>query len=172
MESGIQSMKAHLGYLGYVLRHKWHVLYAGIFLGVPFGRLLIYDWTKFTPAEWGPYVRRFGGGNNSKWEKADDDQEWKDAWLHHWTHNPHHWNYWCIVIEDTYLGSMRVPRPMPETYVREMVADWYGAGMAQGKPAIEAWYMANNDKMQLHPETRAMVHRFITEGVLKGVIKG
>ena len=161
-------MKAQLGYFSYVLRHKWHVFYAGLFLGVPLWRLLIHDWTKFTRAEWPAYVRRFGGGKNSKWEAADDEQEWKDAWLHHWTHNPHHWNYWCSAEQE---DGTRVANPMPETYVREMVADWYGAGMAQGKPAIEAWYMSNVSKMQLHPETKALANRFITEAVLRGVIK-
>lgn len=162
-------MKAHFGYLGYVLRHKWHVFYAGLFLGVPLWRLLIHDLSKFSRAEWGPYVRRFGGGNNSKWESPADDQEWKDAWLHHWTHNPHHWNYWRTPEAE---DGTRDALPMSETYVREMVADWYGAGMAQGKPAIEAWYMANVGKMQLHPETKALANRFITEAVLSGVIRG
>ena len=47
-------MKAHLRYLGYVLRHKWFVLVAGLKVGAPLWRLLIHDWSKFTAAEWGP----------------------------------------------------------------------------------------------------------------------
>jgi len=83
-----------LRYLSYVLRHKWHVLYAGWFLRVPLWRLLIHDWTKFTPAEWGPYVRRFYAGRGSQWEKDADPAEFHMAWRHHWTRNPHHWEYW------------------------------------------------------------------------------
>lgn len=170
-------MRAHLSYGLYVLRHKWHVLYAGFFLGVPIWRLLIHDWTKFTRAEWGPYVRRFYGpkayrpapGSTGYLHKPGDDLAFDQAWQHHWTRNPHHWNYWRTPEAE---DGTREALPMPETYVREMVADWYGAGMAQGKPAIEAWYMANVSKMQLHPETRRLVHRFITEAVLKGVIRG
>lgn len=164
-------MIAHLRYLAYVLRHKWHVFYAGRRLGVPLGRLLMHDWTKFTPAEWGPYVRRFYSGNNSKWEKDSDPQEWKDAWAHHWQHNPHHWEYWTprnpaqwVFTDRSYTpDEYDTPLPMPSTYVREMVADWYGAGMAQGKPDIAGWYAAHGHRMHLHGETRALVKHLLGE---------
>lgn len=45
--------------------------------------------------------------------------------------------------------------PMSELYMREMLADWRGAGKAQGKPDTVAWYRDNRDKMKLHPDTRA-----------------
>ncbi|MEW6726891.1 MAG: DUF5662 family protein [Bacillota bacterium] len=47
--------------------------------------------------------------------------------------------------------------PMPDRYRKEMLADWHGAGKAQGKPDTKAWYLANKDKMLLHPETRDWV---------------
>jgi hypothetical protein len=50
---------------------------------------------------------------------------------------------------------------MAETDVREMVADWMGAGRALGKPDTRGWYEANKDKQQLHPETRALVERLL-----------
>jgi hypothetical protein len=156
-------MTAHLWYLTYVLRHKWFVFRAGLALGVPLWQLLIHDWTKFTPAEWGPYVRRFGVGNNSKWESDADPQEWKDAWAHHWQHNPHHWEYWRETIDDTRFGTLSISLPMPERYAREMVADWYGAGMAQGKPDIAGWYRANRAKRTLHPDTEAFVEQLLKE---------
>lgn len=52
-------MSAHLKYLSYVLRHKWFVLVAGLKTGAPLWRLLIHDWSKFLPCEWGPYTRTF-----------------------------------------------------------------------------------------------------------------
>lgn len=52
-------MKAHFKYLSYVIRHKWFVLVAGLKTGAPLWRLLIHDWSKFTPAEWSPYVLNF-----------------------------------------------------------------------------------------------------------------
>lgn len=158
-------MKAHVGYLMYVLRHKWHVFRAGAQLGVPLWRLLIHDWTKFTPAEWGPYVRRFYAGNNSKWEKDTDPQEWKDAWKHHWSNNPHHWEYWLAIGYEP-----ATPLEMQEVYVREMVADWYGAGMAQGKPDIAGWYHKNSHKMTLHETTRQRAEALLLEAQQKRLI--
>jgi len=53
-----------------------------------------------------------------------------------------------------------------------MVADWYGAGMAQGKPDIEGWYDAHGDQMLLHPDTRVLVERVIGEAKLLRLIGG
>lgn len=45
---------------------------------------------------------------------------------------------------------------MPEKYLREMIADWIGAGRAQGHgDDVEGWYAKNKENMVLHPETRA-----------------
>jgi hypothetical protein len=159
-------MMPHLKYARYVLLHKWHVLYAGLFLGVPLWRLLIHDWSKFSRAEWGPYVRRFFGGRGSLLDKAADPQEFHDAWQHHYSRNPHHPEYWQQVEED---GTVRA-NWMPPTYVREMVADWYGSGMAQGKPDIEAYYLANKDRYQLHPSSRYLAQQVLQEAKQKGLI--
>lgn len=51
--------------------------------------------------------------------------------------------------------------PMPDRYAREMVADWYGAGMAQGKPNIREWYAANKHRRTLHPATQQQVEELL-----------
>jgi hypothetical protein len=153
-------MTPHLRYLAYVPRHKWYVFRAGHTLGVPLWRLLTHDASKFSQAEWGPYVRRFFAGRGSQWEKDADPAEFHMAWRHHWTRNPHHWEYW---LPEPICESKHGPLPMPETYVREMVADWYGAGMAQGKPNVAAWYNQHGGRMLLHDDTRALVEHLIGE---------
>jgi hypothetical protein len=152
-------MMPHFYYLSYVLRHKWHVLYAGLFLGVPLWRLLIHDWSKFSRAEWEPYVRRFFG-------KGTDPREFEDAWQHHYSRNPHHPEYWQQVEED---GTIRA-NWMPPTYVREMIADWYGTSMAQGKSDIESYYLANKDRYQLHPSSRYLAQQVLQEAKRKRLI--
>lgn len=117
-------MRPHLQYLAYVVRHKWFVFRAGLRTGAPLWRLLVHDWSKFTPAEWGPYVRKFYGG----WERLD---EFDQAWLHHQHHNPHHWQHWLLREDSGLLKLLR----MPDDLVREMVADWMGAGRAIRLPA-------------------------------------
>lgn len=154
-------MKPHLLYLIYLLRHKWYVLAAGVALGVPLWRLVIHDWSKFTRAEWGPYVQRFFGPS-SHWTALAFDL----AWEHHWQHNPHHWNYWLRPEED---GTMR-PNWMPETYVREMVADWIGTGKALGKPDALGWYEANKDRIQLHESSRFLARQLLSLARRKGLI--
>lgn len=96
-------MKAHIEYLKYVLRHKWFVFKACLRLGVPLHLAIVHDWTKFTPQEWGAYVRNFfnPGGTRRKvrdasgaYNPAVQGDEFLLAWQHHESHNKHHWGYW------------------------------------------------------------------------------
>lgn len=57
--------------------------------------------------------------------------------------------------------------PMADKYRREMLADWWGAGKAQGKHSpkddpfreTRAWYDANRRKMRLHHDTVVWLER-------------
>lgn len=81
----------------------------------------------------------------------------KRAWLHH-QKQPHHWQAW-ISIGD---GGNLTPLTIPQRFVLEMVADWYGAGMAiNGYNEVEFWYLSNKDKMVLEEETRLRVEKAI-----------
>jgi len=44
---------------------------------------------------------------------------------------------------------------------KEMVADWRGAGKAQGTPNTLAWYKKNYDKMKFANSTRDWVEKEI-----------
>lgn len=147
-------MRAHLRYGSYVARHKWFVLRAGLRVGAPLWRLLIHDWSKMTPAEWGPYVRSFYGGERTPQVRADFDK----AWLHHIHRNPHHWQHWLLQEDEGGLKYL----PIPEGLVREMVADWMGAGRAiTGRWDVASWYAANREKIKLHGDARTLVDRLI-----------
>jgi hypothetical protein len=51
---------------------------------------------------------------------------------------------------------------MPEKYVREMVADWFGAGKAiTGKWGAKDWYQTKKDGIKLHPKTKALVEELL-----------
>jgi hypothetical protein len=50
---------------------------------------------------------------------------------------------------------------IPSRYQREMLADWIGAGRAQGTTDNLGWYLAHRDKMLLHPNTRAWIERML-----------
>ena len=154
-------MKPHLEYLGYIIRHKYFVFVAGLKVGAPVWRLIIHDWTKFLPSEWFPYVKHFYDCDKNAeimeafaiydlvelapWGFLSEDR-FNGAWLLHQKRNKHHWQYWHGVMDtgDSFLI------PMPEKYVREMVADWAGAGRAiTGKWEVAAWYKKNSPRIRL-----------------------
>ena len=52
----------------------------------------------------------------------------------------------------------------PEKYIREMVADWMGAGLAiTGRMEVIEWYGKNATKMLLHPRSRARVEELLKD---------
>lgn len=137
-----RKIKRHVVYLKTILVHKWFVLVAGRRVGVSVWQLLCHDLSKLLPSEYFPYLRKFGGLPIS-------DEEWDAARRRHYRRNPHHHNYW--VADD-------LPTPMPERYVREMVADWLAAGRTYtGSWDIQPWLSARARHMKLHPETLAIL---------------
>ena len=54
--------------------------------------------------------------------------------------------------------------PMPDKYRKEMLADWKGAGKAQGykqKDECKKWYLSNKSKMLLHPATTKWIEEHL-----------
>jgi hypothetical protein len=139
-------MRPYFDYLKSLLLHKWYVFVAGRYVGVSLWQLLIHDLSKFSPAEFLTYAR------HSSTEEGRESEAFAAAWLHHENANPHHWGYW-IPRSGKYANQ---PLPMPDRYIREMVADWMGAGKAYtGRWDIADWLNENlpgfSDK--LHPKT-------------------
>lgn len=157
----------HLRYLGYIVRHKWFVLVAGLQTGAPIWRLLVHDWSKFLPSEWVPYAEMFYGHpivehNRGAGEcdllRAERQAAFDRAWLLHQHRNPHHWQYWALKEDGGEVKALRMPDPL----VREMVADWMGAGRAiTGRWEVRDWYSRNKHLMQLHPKSRALVETLL-----------
>lgn len=154
-------MKAHLAYLRVLLKHKWYVFLECLRCGVPLWRAIIHDWSKFSRAEWSAYVDTFFHTDGSPRKVRDKDGlydpmsisgRFNYAWLHHFQVNAHHWQHWIIPGNESDVKIL----PMPETYIREMLADWAGAGRAySGKLDPHGWYKSNGGKIFLHPITRA-----------------
>ena len=132
-------MKRHINYFKYVVRHKWFVFLAGIKLGVPIMSLIIHDWDKFTPAMWTSYANTFylPNGESQYNEHLDFDM----AWNGHEKQNKHHWQYWVLIKDN---GDF-IPLPIPDKHRREMLADWKGAGKAQGFPDTLEWYSTRTE---------------------------
>jgi hypothetical protein len=119
-------------YFGYVVRHKVHVFRAGRTTGAPLWRLLVHDLSKFLPSEFFPYASFFYG--------TGGHDEFHATFVKHWHRNPHHWEHW-LRLRNTDEGYRPRALRMPPGLVKEMVADWVGAGKAKadGLPLRE-WY--------------------------------
>ena len=167
-------MKRYWVYLLYVLRHKWFVFQEcrKRDLHVPLLIALWHDWDKFLSDEFIPYARFFHNPDGTPKQRREKSGYYKPtdtgdnafdyAWFLHQKRNKHHWQYW--VIPQDHAGVKVLP--MPDLYIREMIADWRGAGRAQGvkKPApwaVRDWYLANGYKLQMHDETRTKVEDYI-----------
>lgn len=144
------SLRPHWKNLCYLVRHKAWLAYAGWKLGVPFDRLFWHDLSKLWPDEWFPYTRFFYKTPSSNRDKASALWHFKHAWAKHVRRNRHHPEHWN--------GG-----EMPETYVREMVADWFAAGMAQGKPDIVGWFEQSKFPQYLPPQTLKLVQQLLLE---------
>lgn len=158
-------MKRHWAYFKYVVRHKWFVFLACVQYGL-WWRGLKHDWSKFLPVEWESYAHSFYNRDGSKrdWKTRDpfDKLEFDIAWNHHQKINDHHWQFWCLITDSDEPRYRALP--MPEKCIREMVADWVGAGRAiTGKIEVCDWYSKNAEKMLLHPQVRLRVEQLLED---------
>ena len=156
------TLMMHWRYGRYVWRHKVAVYRAGRRLSLGRARLLLHDWTKLLPSEWGPAARHFYGPEararqaqmqglaTGYFHQSSDDLAYEVARNAHQKRHRHHWEWWCL--PDGTGGIMCLEMDIDD--MREMWADWQGAGDAQGKPDVRAWYVANRDRIRLHPNTR------------------
>jgi hypothetical protein len=156
------SLRGNMTYLRYVLRHKRYVYQAGRVLGLPHHQLAVHDWSKFTPAQWAPYVRWFAEPSVIKTDAVKE--AFDRAWLKHQHWEAHHWQYWVLIMDDAEMGRRFIPQPIPKRYVQEMAADWYGAGRAlmppsQTLPDTRGWYERKKTSILLHPVARLELER-------------
>lgn len=143
------SPKSHLKYLAYVMRHKYYLVDGWSYIGgFSVWRALKHDWSKFSLSEWTPYVEKFFGSGESK-----SDEQFERAWLHHFHLNDHHPQHY-INLKTSSGITQPVVLNMPSECVHEMVADWYAAGMAQGKPDVVSWYKVAGHNIPLGDATR------------------
>ncbi len=161
-------MIRYIAYLKYVLKHKWYVFLACFKMRVPLWRAIIHDLSKFTLTEWRPYALQFFNADGTPRKVRDasgaydpnaQSDDFKFAWLSH-QRNKHHWEAWVSIGDGGNLTAL----PIPETYIREMIADWIGAGRAiagQSNPIY--WYEKNKDKIIVHCETRKLIEKFLGE---------
>jgi hypothetical protein len=144
--------KRHWAYLKYVMRHKYFVFIGARQCGCSLWRCLVHDISKFSPDEWFGYAKTFYAENGEGQYKPGHDFD--ISWLKHQHRNLHHWQYWLLRMDN----GATIPQEMPIKYVREMIADWMGAGRAiTGEWEVFEWYNNNRHKMVFHPKTEDQI---------------
>ena len=103
----------HLLYLAYLMKHKSRVFLHCVRLGVPI-RGVVHDISKFSRIDWLGIGRQFYPSDES--EKNDNTVLFQSAKEHHRVRNEHEVDHWYDAEED--------PHAIPETVLREVVADW------------------------------------------------
>lgn len=140
-------------YLTALEQHITAVQSYGFLLKVPGEQLYRHDASKWSDAEFPAYTRKFGLG-------LDDPEDFAAAFLHHLHSNAHHWQHWLIP------NAAQPPTaiPIPENFVREMAADWLGAGAVYNPDRNpQAWLNQNAAQMLLHPVTTQHLRNILPE---------
>ena len=153
-------LKKTAQYSKYIAKHKWFVFVECAKMGL-FRRGIVHDASKLLLDEWIPYRDFFYGKKNEEgyFHKPGTDQAFDEAWLRHIHRNPHHWQYWLLQEDDGPVKALKMPRE----FLLEMIADWRGAGKAQGFATINAWYAMQREKIVLHPDTRVELEQILRD---------
>lgn len=122
-----------------------------------------HDQSKYDKEEYDAYDAYFYGNNRSYAVVEDFNR----AWLRHIHHNPHHWQYWCLIEDEpnkAYGKTVLNPIEMPYWYIIEMICDWWSFSRKSGNLyAIFDWYEKHKQVIILHYETRKTVERILAE---------
>jgi len=149
-------VKKIFGHLKTILIHKYWVFIYCCKLGIPF-RGVIHDMSKFSWTEFSESVKYYQGGKKSPIPVIKAENGYSKAWQHHKGRNKHHYEYWT----DNYdLGTTAIE--IPEKYVKELVADWMGAGRAYCGKSFTVddeikWWNNCKDAKFIHPKTKEKI---------------
>lgn len=108
-----------------------------------------HDLTKYEAEEFDAYRRNFYPINDEEKESAKED--FTKAWVHHYSKNLHHWDWWYKT------GNQE---NMPFTYCVEMVCDWIAMGYHYNNTATE-WYEKEKDNIHLGIDQRQFVEKLM-----------
>jgi hypothetical protein len=167
--------KRYIAYFKYLFIHKYYVYKFCRKLKLSVWQSVLHDWSKFLPIELVPYAKYFYNNDGTKRNIRNPDGSYdptkigKDfdySWLSHQRRNKHHWQHWLLMNDS---GSW-YPLEIPDKYIKEMVADWCGAGYAKKKKLeVSEWYKENKSKMILHSDTRKKIEDLISKIICRSV---
>lgn len=136
--------------------HKYLVAQGCFKIGL-YWQGITHDLSKYSPVEFMEGVRYYQGTRSPN-NAEREDKGYSSAWMHHQGRNRHHYEYW---VDYSVKGGrgIRVPVPMPDRYIAEMVMDriaackvYQGAAYTDASPL--EYYYRGTDRAPMHPVTR------------------
>lgn len=117
-----------------------------------YGICEFHDKSKSDIEEYNAYDQYFYGGIKTK----EVIQNFNKAWLKHIHLNPHHWQHWVLINDDSETGEIILD--MPYGYIIEMICDWWSFSWKNGELfEIFNWYEKHKDYIKLSDRTRKIV---------------
>lgn len=116
-----------------------------------------HDMSKFSPIEFFESAKYYQG-SRSPIDACKEENGVSYGWQHHKGRNPHHYEYW---IDN--LDNGGTPLLMPSKYIKELIADYLGAGHAyMGKKFTYAaeyswWQQKKKKPLAMHPVTKEFI---------------
>lgn len=116
-----------------------------------------HDQSKYDKEEYDAYDAYFYG--NRSYEVV---QNFNYAWLQHIHKNPHHWQHWILINDDSDLGIVALEIPL--NYIIEMICDWWSFSWRSGDLyEIFDWYAKHRDGMQMNDTSRKIVEDILNK---------
>ena len=118
-----------------------------------------HDLSKYNDLEFYPYRRHFYPTIDEQNEDEDKqkiaDENYENAWKHHYEHNSHHIEYW-------YDWKNSIQKDMPLEDIIEMLCDWISLANIFNNP-IDKWWKDQVDcveeRSMMTPETINIVNQ-------------
>ena len=112
-----------------------------------------HDESKYSIKEWIPYREYFYG------VKTDNvRRDFDYAWLHHIHNNPHHWQYWVLIGDESGIKALDIPYE----YIIEMFLDHWSFSWKEGNLfEIKNWYNSHKDIIIFSENTKRLYENIL-----------
>ena len=128
--------------VNYVLRYNRGVRYNGLLtetrqeLMEKVKQLVsIHDASKYTGYEFTQYAARFYPCEEDVSNEKEVKENFKEAWKHHYTNNPHHPEYWKVADSEKEKYD-----EMSNKYFVEMILDWISVSITKKSSTYDWWF--------------------------------
>ena len=113
-----------------------------------------HDLSKFSLDEYNAYDLYFYGNNRS----LEVIEEFNKAWLLHIHRNPHHWQYWVLIGDESGIKALDIPYE----YIIEMFLDHWSFSWKEGNLfEIKNWYDSHKDIIIFSENTKRLYENIL-----------